>query len=213
MATTPVSKTIDQIDVLQNPTRQSKVIVGTATGNKLYTILLSALLALVTKQDVGLENVDNTADSQKPVSSPQAQAIATRASQQDLTALAQAVAGKASQEQMDAVVQAIQNFITGDQLDAALEGYATADHGHTVEQIENLVDILNGKANNDKNWPQSQIQNLTDDLNSIRTSILGKAATNHSHTAASITGLPEMIADIINQLPNLGSVSSGVNQW
>lgn len=211
MATTPVSKTIDQLEALANPTRSTKVIVG--SGNKLYANLLSSLFALVTKADVGLPNVDNTSDADKPVSTATAQALQAKASQQSLDALAQALADKASQADLDALVQAATHFVTDTALSQALQGKANAQHSHSLEDVTDLIEALNGKADASHQHPQSAIQSLVEDLNAIRLSITGKAAAQHSHAAADITGLPELILELIGELPSQGSVTSGVNQW
>ncbi len=211
MATTPVSKTIDQLDPLANPTRSTKVIVG--SGNKLYANLLSTLFALVTKADVGLANVDNTSDAEKPVSNATTQALQAKASQQALDALAQALADKASQEDLDALVQAATHFVTDTALATALQGKANSQHNHGLEDVEDLIEALNGKAASVHQHAQSAIQNLVEDLNAIRLSITGKAPAQHGHNASEIQGLPEMILELIGELPSQGSVTSGENQW
>lgn len=213
MATTPTSKTIDMIDALSNPSRDTKVVIG--SGSKIYVNLLSSLLALTTKDDVGLGNVDNTSDADKPLSTAQTQALAGKASQSDLEAVAQALLAKANQSDLDALLLAAQHFVTDTQLSLGLQGKANASHGHNIEDIQDLVDVLNGKASSSHQHPQSQIANLENDLNAIRTAIQQRAMSSHQHQPGDIVGLTEFVNQRIAENPGTGggSVVSGANEW
>jgi len=213
MATTPTSKTIDLIDALSNPSRDTKVVIG--AGSKIYVNLLSSLLALTTKADVGLANVDNTYDADKPISTAQAQALAEKAAAADVQALALALVSKANQSDLDALVLAATHFVTDTQLASGLQGKANVSHQHRIEDVQDLIDVLAGKAASSHQHPQSQIVNLESDLNAIRLAIQQRAMVNHQHQPSDITGLTEFVDERIAQNPGGGggSVISGVNEW
>jgi hypothetical protein len=103
----------------------------------------------VTKSMVGLGNVDNTSDANKPVSTAQATAdtaVATAAAT-DATTKANAAQAHAIQRGNHTGEQAI-STVTG--LQAALDGKSATGHGHAIEDVSGLQTALDGKlASND----------------------------------------------------------------
>lgn len=85
-----------------------------------YQMALSVLLTLVTKQTVGLDRVDNTPDTEKPVSTPQAQALALKADKENTATkaeLSQAVSGLSEQ---------LQNFVSLETLNQSIASITQA---------------------------------------------------------------------------------------
>lgn len=104
----------------------------------------------VTKAMVGLGNVDNTSDANKPVSTAQAAADSAVASAaaSDATTKANAAQAAAVQRANHTGTQAIS---TVDGLQAALDGkqasgsYAAASHSHVISDVTGLQTALDGK--------------------------------------------------------------------
>jgi len=135
---------------------------------------------VLTKSDVGLGNVDNTSDANKPIS----------------TATQTALDGKASTGYVDNAVAGIVNSApavlnTLGELAVALGndpnfattiagqigGKANAVHTHAIADTTGLQTALDSKA------PQSTTYTKTE----VDTALSGKAATSHTHTKAQVT--------------------------
>lgn len=165
--------------------------VGTLTGDELvmlvvagvgnYQIPVSALLTglsqmPVTAEQIGLGNVDNTADLDKPVST---------AVQALLDGLSQALVAKAEVLHQHAI-----DDVTG--LQAILTDLVTV----TV-----LADGLSGKANTTHQHATSDLTDLATALADYVTAaaltqaLASKADTAHSHTATDITDLTIVLGD------------------
>lgn len=95
----PTTNQLDLAELAVN-TRDGKIYLKRDNGNGTFTILeVGAVVSVagktgavtLAKGDVGLGNVDNTADAKKPVSGPQATALAAKA---DVSAVNTALAGK-----------------------------------------------------------------------------------------------------------------------
>jgi hypothetical protein len=104
---------------------------------------------LLNKSDVGLSNVDNTADAAKPVSTAQASALAGKSdtghthSTANVAGLDAALAGKSDNSHGHAIAN-----VTS--LQAALDGKAAATHVHTVSNVNGLqalIDEMNAAIN------------------------------------------------------------------
>jgi hypothetical protein len=104
---------------------------------------------LLNKSDVGLSNVDNTADAAKPVSTAQAAALAGKADNGhthttgNVTGLDAALASKADNSHTHFI-----SNVTG--LQGALDAKAAASHVHTVSNVSGLqalIDEMNAAIN------------------------------------------------------------------
>lgn len=85
-----------------------------------YQMALSVLLTLVTKQTVGLDRVDNTPDNEKPVSIPQAQALALKADKEN-------TATKAELSQaVSELSEHLQNFVSLETLNQSIASITQA---------------------------------------------------------------------------------------
>lgn len=118
---------------------------------------------VLTKDDVGLDQVDNTSDAAKPVS----------------TAVAAALAGKADTGHAHTIAN-----VSG--LQAVLDDKAQLGHTHTIANVTDLQAALDGKAASSHTHAISQVTGLQAALD-------GKAAASHSHAAADITDLVETV--------------------
>lgn len=100
---------------------------------------------VLVKGDVGLGNVDNTTDANKPVSTATQTALNGKAAashthaQADVTGLTTALAGKAAASHSHAI-----SDVTG--LDTALAGKADSTHTHSTSQVAGLTAALASKA-------------------------------------------------------------------
>lgn len=93
-----MNKKISQLVQIINPTGDEQTLV--AYNGKNYRVPISAIKQLVKASDVGLGNVDNTSDMDKPVSNATITALSTKSpivhshSMQDITGLDTALDGK-----------------------------------------------------------------------------------------------------------------------
>ncbi len=106
MATTPQNRNLLQLDELGQAYDSSQLYV--VHNSQDYRISLETLLSLITKTRIGLGDVDNTKDVDKPVSNPTQQAIT------------EAISDLVGRAEFDALVQSIQTSVDQETLDAAI---------------------------------------------------------------------------------------------
>lgn len=167
----------------------------------------------LSKADVGLGNVDNTADASKPVSTAQAAADAAVASAAaaDAATKANAAQAYAIQRENHTGTQAI-STVSG--LQTALDSkqpagsYAASSHGHAIGEVTGLQAALDAKAApSDVTAAVAAVVDaapaaldtlnelaaaLGDDANfasTVTTALAGKAAAVHGHVIADVSGL------------------------
>lgn len=121
MATTPQNRNLLQLDELDQAYESAQLYV--VHSGQDYRASLETLLSLITKARLGLGNVDNTKDIDKPVSTATQQAIT------------EAISGLVGREEFDTLVQSIQTSVDQETLDAA---------------IANINLILNTKLNQEQ---------------------------------------------------------------
>lgn len=121
MATTPQNRNLLQLDELDQAYESAQLYV--VHSGQDYRISLETLLSLITKARLGIENVDNTKDIDKPVSNPTQQAIT------------EAISDLVGRAEFDALMQSIQTSVDQETLDAA---------------IANINLTLNSKLNQDQ---------------------------------------------------------------
>ena len=91
----------------------------------------------------------------------------------------------------DDLSQTSENPVQNKVVTAALGTKANESHGHSISDITNLQNSLNGKANNSHGHSISDITNLQSTLD-------GKASTGHTHSGYSASGHGHSISDITN---------------
>ena len=121
MATAPENRNLLQLDELENAYGSSQLYV--VYNGQDYRASLETLLSLITKTSLGLDKVDNTADTDKPVSTKTQQAITD------------AVQGLVGRAEFDNLVQTIQGFVSLETLNTA---------------IANINTVLNTKLNQEQ---------------------------------------------------------------
>ena len=139
---------------------------------KNFKIKLSDLFTSVempTKASLGLDQVDNTSDRNKPVSNATHVALNSKA---------------------DVGHEHTVTSIIG--LADILATKADVNHSHSVDSITGLQAILDLKANSVHGHQIDQIQGLPDALNN-------KAGSVHSHLLADVTGLTDALATKVDQ--------------
>ena len=137
------------------------------------------------KADVGLGNVDNTADASKPVSTAQAAADAAVASAAaaDATSKANAAQAAAVQRANHTGTQAI-STVSG--LQTALDGKAAATHSHAIADVTGLQTALDGKQASGS-YATAVHTHAISDVTGLQAALDGKAVISHVHSASDIT--------------------------
>lgn len=191
----PVDKRPSGLDNLITEINGNEILVvdnGTVVGK----MAISTIKSIFSKADIGLSNVDNTADSQKPVSGPQAAVLS----------------GKSAIGHGHAISE-----VTG--LDTALSGKADTTHGHAITDVTNLTEALNSKAGVDHNHDfnditglagavTTEVSALVPDLviDAVGSQLASKADVGHTHVSSDVTDLISTIAtSIASAVPNIDS--------
>lgn len=156
------AKRFSQLDEITTLTGNEEIPVAYQGNNFKFKVF--KIKELITKNDVGLDNVDNTADLFKPISN----------------AVQGALNGKANTVHTHELSQ-----VNG--LPAALSSKAEIDHNHAVSEITDLQITLDTKS--DINH-----QHSLSDLPDVQTALNNKAAAAHGHNANDITGLSNLLA-------------------
>lgn len=169
---TGVSKTIYQLTPLNSIGEFDKTRVGFPVqyeeGN--FVVYMSDLVAGLDKYSMGLGNVDNTADKDKPVS--------------DATNLA--LSGKADRQHKHSVNDLEDwDFFTQD--------FYRRGSPISISLIEGLDLVLGGKANVGHS-------HAIDDVLGLSEQLLGKAAIQHEHTLETLIGFQEFNQQIANSI-------------
>lgn len=207
-------------------TAQQSAEVYVVYNNKDYRMSLATLISLVTKQSLGLDKINNTADAEKPVSSPVATELAKKANSTDVP----------TREAFDALAARMSNVVTQQELNTAIQSVVTAMNSlptmsavntaisqalapinlsissiatsleEQIQRISNLQEASNSYAN------KAALQNLQEQLTVTESTLaaLSESFTGHSHSAESISGLSEMVAELVASSAN---VIIGSTQW
>ena len=208
-----MSSKISSLLLLSNLTGEEEIPVA-LNGNN-FKVRTKSFKGATTKEEVGLGNVDNTADSNKPVSGPVAQALLTKAPMghthpmDAVTDLVMTLAGKAATVHTHQVAD-----VEG--LPQILSGKAAATHSHAIDSITDLPRILEEKSNVGHTHSKSNITGLNDDLISLQTQINFKAPMTHTHNPAEINGLDPHIIAVVTAAgigDGKGDVEVGTLAW
>lgn len=135
---------------------------------------------------LGLGNVDNTRDADKPVSTAQSTAINN--------AVAAVSAAKADKTHTHSV-----SDVPG--LQTTLDGKASASHTHPVSQVSGLQAALDGKSDTGHGHSMEQVSGLS-------TALAGKSAVGHTHTKDEVTGLAADLSGLSNALASKADTST-----
>lgn len=192
------AKRFSEFDEVLNPSG-SEEIVGVHGGQNVK-LRLDKVKELVNKNDVGLGNVDNTSDLQKPVSTAQQSALNGKSNVghnhpiSDITDLQTTLDTKA-----DIVHAHNMADITG--LQTALTSKSDIDHSHTAAELPEIQAELNNKAS------IVHAHNMAD-ITGLNSALADKASIMHGHMAADIADLDAHVTDL---LQNAGIVAGDVS--
>lgn len=207
-------------------TAQQSAEVYVVYNNKDYRMSLATLISLVTKQSLGLDKINNTADAEKPVSSPVATELAKKANSGDVP----------TKEAFDALAARMSNVVTQQELNTAIQSVVTAMNSLPTmaavntaisqalapinlsissiatsleEQIQRISNLQEASINYAS---KAALQNLQEQLTVTESTLaaLSDSFTGHSHSAESISGLSEMVAELVASSAN---VITGSTQW
>ena len=168
--------------LIQAPAVVNDSFVPVFYSGMTYRVSLGDIAGMVTKTTIGLGNVDNTSDVNKPIS----------------TATQTALNNKADANHTHSIQQ-----VTG--LNASLATKASIDHSHAIAEIPGLEATLASKAGLSHEHAMTEVMGLTAALNSktdaalVNSQLSAKANVSHQHNASDIIGLPAIPADLATQ--------------
>lgn len=152
-----------------------------------YQMALSVLLTLVTKQSVGLGRADNTPDNEKPVSTPQAQALALKADKENTATkaeLTQAVSGLSDQ---------LQDFVSLETLNQSIASITQALNSKQDEaQVSQAISTALAPIN-------QALSEASNRLTALEQQLSGGVATSQDLSQA-IAGLTQLITQSTTSL-------------
>lgn len=161
-------KKISQLDILTQPTGAEEVPVSYQGNN--YKVRLDSVKFFINKTDVGLSNVDNTSDLEKPISNATQTALLGKADTDhthvlaDIDGLTDVISQKANITHGHEIVD-----VNG--LNTALDGKAAINHGHTLASLPEVGQALTQKADLNHTHEIANINGLQDGLDNLQQQI------------------------------------------
>lgn len=184
MATAPTGQnnllSKPELSEISNAHLASKLYV--VYDNKDYQATLAALLSLVTKESVGLGNVDNTSDQDKPISQKTQQALAQKAD----------IESTATKQELEALAQELEDLVSIETLNQAISSLSQAisqkvDGQQLSNAIANAVSPIN-----------QAIAGIQDRLSSIEQTLSGGVVSEQQLNTA-VSSLEQLIAQVNSQ--------------
>lgn len=194
-----MAKRISQLDELLNVDGTEEIPIVKDGRN--YRVKANRVGGNVTKASIGLGNVDNTSDADKPISTATQTALNGKANSShahaisEVTGLTEALADKANSAHQHQV-----GDING--LQTALDGKAAAEHSHDASSISGLGALLDTKSDVGHTHTKTEIQGLSTDLAALQNQINQKAGLAHGHNISEINGL----AGVLESKSDVGHV-------
>lgn len=179
------SKISDLVELNKVSGQESVPVIIGGQNFKVPVSRLKEGLSL-TKSDVGLERVDNTADAEKPVSGPQQKALNEKAdllhshSIANVKGLQAALDDKANVADV-ATKQDLQNIET------ELSGKADKSHTHAIADVEGLTDQFDSVA--------KHFSEISAEILAMENALAQKADLTHKHQISDVNGLSDALAD------------------
>lgn len=201
---------ISQLNELDTLTGNEEGVVAYQGGN--YRFQLKKITSLVSKTDLGLDQVDNTKDKDKIISDLTQEALDGKAALlhahpiSAINGLEEVLDGKAPTEHHHTLIDV-------DGLDEALDGKAALNHTHEIAGVNGLSDALDGKANTNHNHSINNINGLAVALQAQTEAIQGKAPLMHEHEVGDIEGLDEFVDQKIADAGGVAQVVFPTQEW
>lgn len=181
------AKRFSQLDELTTLTGDEEVPLAFNGANRKFK--LRTLRSLIRKQDVGLGNVDNTSDLNKPISIATQGALNSKSNinhshpLSEVIGLQDTLANKSEHGHHHSIPEV-------DGLQAELDAKSNVGHGHGLTELPDVQIALNNKAG------VSHAHNASD-ITGLNVLLADKANTVHQHHAADITDLTPAVEQII----------------
>lgn len=201
---------ISQFTELDTLTGNEESVVAFNGAN--YKFTLNKIKALITKEDLGLDKVDNTADVDKPINTATQIVLDEKASLahhhavSDIDNLSTALDGKSNTGHTHS-----EDEVIG--LVDSLAGKSDTGHSHGITDVNGLQDALDSKAPTVHNHSLSQVNGLNDSLVAIGTALTQKAPVIHFHSTDQIVGLQDFVDQAVSGLSITGDVAVGPLEW
>lgn len=198
-----------------------------------YRTSLAAIFSLISKATVGLGNVDNTSDINKPISAKVAEALSKKL---DITALAEAVSGFVSldilNQSVETLTQAISGKASTEDMNAAISA-AVSPILETVSAIQtsltNLKNVIDAGVVSTETYNQgisrldqllaqkvssSEMSTQLDSLRNNFSSALGQGLGSlDTKISANTTAITKLIADLEKKLDIDDSLTEAVKMY
>ena len=192
-------------------------------NNKDYRATLATLISLVTKASVGLGNVDNTSDEEKPVSAATRLALqgkantADAATKAELTALAQQIQGFVSQDALNTAVANLTQLINAKPTTEAMNTAITqalSPISQSLQQHQQTLDAITqslaGGVVNSNQLDQA-VQDLTQLIEQRVQTVSQNFVSNDTYTQG-MTNLTQNLTGALDSLSSSTGQSIAVIQ-
>ena len=193
-----------------------------------YHMALADLFSAISKTTVGLGNVDNTSDEDKPVSVATQEALDLKAdsdsviSVAEFEALANSLSGYVTTTQLTALTtqinQALDSKQSSSQVSNAIQAalapvLASVQQAQTdIGSLQSQITQLSQTGQGDVTTAQLSVQIGRIDALENSLSNLQSALSNHTHNASSISGLQVYVENIVDA-KTASTVTTGIHDW
>lgn len=174
------SSNIGELILLSDNVRQSSLPVFYSGAT--YRINVQSIVDLVTRASIGLGNVDNTSDVDKPVSAAQLEALNAKANVNHSHSIS-SISGLGAELANRATINHTHPIAEVAGLDSVLSGKSAIGHQHQLSDVTGLNSALSGKVDN----------------STFTVGLSTKTDIGHTHSAAEISGLPVIPSDLASQ--------------
>lgn len=179
----------------KQPLTEAKALaeVYVVWDNQDYRMTLETLVSLVTKVSLGLGNVNNTPDSEKPISNPVAAALLQKANTEDVV----------SNATFQTFIDSLQGYVTTEQLNTAInEVKAIIDQVNslTPAEVSEMINTALTPVNDSLTQMLSQLEAQALQISTINTELEKKV--NQTSLTEQLSQFEGSIGTQITQLSN-----------
>lgn len=218
-----MSSKISQLNLFTTISGEEDVLIAAEGSN--WRVKLKDMVKTINKVSLGLDQVDNTADIDKPISTATQIALNNKAPSSHTHSILQVNGLNDTLTQINSTISA---------MGQALSNKTDVGHQHQVSDIYGLSTVLGQKADvnhqhgiGDVAGLQSALNNINNmlaqkadtghmhaigDVSGLSLALAGKASSTHQHTTQDITDFNQVVTGMVSSATS-GMIVSGNHQW